>query len=158
MIPGKNVLLDTQIYIAADKYGVSGMQDYVRPNLLDNLRYCEEELRPEEDMELGPEERRAFRKSFHALLDSVHLLLEQSHGEDKVQERLLGIDWSLIAVGSYRDTWIQFVKKHPEYAADVISFQSQQDWQSKLLVIEDEVFGVVQEDGTSGGEGQNGDQ
>ena len=146
--PGKNVLLTAQIYIAADKYDVSGLQDYIRPVLLGDLRYCEEELKPGEDVELGPEEGRAFRKSFSALFDAVHLLLEQSHGEDAVRTRLLGINWSLIAVEPYRNSWIQFFKTHPEYAVDVVTFQSQQDWQSQLLVIEDKIFGVVQEDGT----------
>jgi len=155
MLPGKNVLLNAQIYIAADKYHVSGFQDYIRPVLLGDLRNCEEELKPEEDHVMGPEERWHCTKSLQALLGALHLLLEQSHGEDKLRERLLGINWSLITAGPCRPPWVHFVKSHSEYAADVIAFQSQQDWQSKLLVIEEEIF---RGDGTPGDDGQIVDQ
>jgi len=117
------------------------------------FRFCEEELRPEEDQEMGPEEHPPFSKSFNAFFDAVHILLEQSHGEDKVRERLLGIKWSLTALEPYRNSWIQFFKTRPDYTVNVVAFQSQQDWQSKLLVIEDEGFGFIQEDDSGANSG-----
>lgn len=150
MITGKRVLLSAQIYIAADKYNIAGMQDAVRPALLQDLEYCEEALGLLRGYDAVERETVYFSHSFTALCSTVHLLLEQSHGEDKVRTRLLGIDWSSIAVGTSRVQWIQFLRNHPEYAADVIAFQTQADWQAKLPPIDEEVYDVeaAQDDGS----------
>ena len=69
--------------------------------------------------------------SFEDLLNAISVILEGTPDDDSIRDLLL-LNWSKFKpTGVYRASWLEFLCKHPGYAADVMEAQGKRE--SKLV-------------------------
>jgi len=125
------------VYVAAKKYQISNLEARALEWLEKELKVCQERLgqcdcstkQSEEVPEASP--RQITFESFEDLLDAISVLLEGTP-EDDITRTLILLNWSRFkATGVYRAPWLEFLRNHPGYAADVMEVQG--DREAKLV-------------------------
>ena len=130
---GCKALHHAEVYVAAKKYQISNLEARALECLEKELRVCQERLvqcdcsseRSEEVPQNHPHQ--ISFESFEDLLDAISVLLEGT-AEDDITRTLILMNWSRFkAAGVYRAPWLEFLRRHPRYAADVMEAQGNRE-------------------------------
>jgi len=130
---GCKALHHAEVYVAAKKYQIDNLVARAGSWLEQELKVCQERLvqcdcdatQPEEAPKDHPH--RISFESFEDLLDAISIILEGTPEDDGIRTLIL-LNWSRFkATGDYRAPWLELLRKHPGYAADVMEVQGDRE-------------------------------